>query len=90
MTYLEELKTKRKSSLIVVCTLGLAALFMESVRPIWMTNLFEGTSFMKNEGVAFVLKGLSFVTLGLLTAAILFIVHLIKVIYYSIEISRQP
>ena len=90
MTYLEELKTKRKSSLIVVCTLGLAALFMESVRPIWMTNLFEGTSFMQNEGVAFVLKGLSFVTLGLLTAAILFIVHLIKVIYYSIEISKQP
>lgn len=89
MTHLEELREKRKSSLIVVFTLGLAALFMESVRPLWMTNLFEGTSFMHNEGVAFVLKGLSFVTLGLLTAAVFFIVHFFKAIYYSIEISRQ-
>lgn len=90
MTYLEELKIKRKSSLIVVFTFGLAALFMESIRPLWMTNLFEGTSFMENEGIAFVLKGLSFFTLGLLTAAIFFIIHLIKAIYYSIEIARQP
>ena len=90
MTYSEELREKRKSSLIVVFTLGLAALFMESVRPIWMTNLFEGTSLMQNEGVAFVLKLLSFFTLGLITAAIFFIIHLIKVIYYTIEISRHP
>lgn len=90
MTYLEELREKRKSSLIVVCTLGLAALFMESVRPVWMSNIFEGTSFMSNEGVAFVLKMLSFLFLGILTAAIFFIIHLIKVIYYSIEISRHP
>ena len=90
MTYLEELKEKRKSSLIVVCTLGFATLFMKSVRPIWMTNLFEGTSLMNNEGVAFVLKGISFVTLGLLTAALFFIIHLVKVIYYSIEISKHP
>lgn len=90
MTYLEELREKRKSSLIVVCTLGLATLFMESVRPIWMTNLFEGMSFMENEGIALVLKGLSYVTLGLLTAAIAFIIHFFKVIYYSIELSRIP
>lgn len=90
MTYLEELKEKRKSSLIVVCTLGLATLFVKSVRPIWMTNLFEGTSLMNNEGVAFVLKGISFVTLGLLTAALFFIIHLVKVICYSIEISKHP
>ena len=89
MTYLEELRTKRKSSLIVVFTLGLAALFMESVRPIWMSNMFEGTSFMQNEGVAFVMKGLSFFTLGLLTAAIFFIIHFFKAIYYTIEISRH-
>ena len=44
MTYPEELREKRKSSLIVVFTLGLAALFMESTRPIWMTNLFEELS----------------------------------------------
>lgn len=90
MTYAEELREKRKSSLIVVCTLGLAALFMKSVRPIWMTNLFEGTSFMSNEGLAFVLKFISYFFLGLLTAAIFFIIHLVKVIYYSIEIARQP
>lgn len=88
MTSAEELREKRKSSLIVVFTLGLAVLFMESVRPIWMMNLFEGTSFMENEGVAFVLKALSFLTLGLLTAAIVFIIHFFKVIYYSIELSR--
>ena len=40
MVYLEEIKEKRKSSLIVVCTLGVAALFYKNVRPIWMTNLF--------------------------------------------------
>lgn len=90
MTYKEELIEKRKSSLIVVCTLGLAALFMESVRPIWMTNLFEGTSFMQNEATAFVVKVLSFLTLGLLTAAVAFIIHFFKVIYYSIEISKHP
>lgn len=88
MTYKDELREKRKSSLIVVCTLGLASLFMESVRPIWMTNLFEGTSFMNNEGIAFVLKALSFLSLGLLTAAILFIIHFFKVIYYTIELSH--
>lgn len=88
MTYPEELREKRKSSLIVVFTLGLAVLFMESTRPIWMTNLFEGTSFMQNEALAFILKAISFLTLGLLTAAIAFIIHFFKVIYYSIELSR--
>ena len=89
MTYLEELHEKRKSSLIVVFTLGLATLFMDSVRPIWMTNLFEGTSF-DNGGVGFVLKLLSFFILGIITAGIFFIIHFFKVIYYSIEISKHP
>ena len=89
MTSLEELKAKRKSSLIVVFTLGLAALFMKSVRPIWMTNLFEGMSFAQGSfGLLF--KMISYFTLGLLTAAIFFITHLVKVIYYSIEIARHP
>lgn len=90
MTYLEELREKRKSSLIVVFTLGLAALFMESVRPIWMTNLFEGLSFTQNEALGFIFKLLSFFLLGAITAAILFVIHLIKVIYYSIEIAKHP
>ena len=89
MTYREELEEKRKSSLIVVFTLGLAALFMESVRPIWMTNLFEGTSFDQG-GIGFVVKMMSYLFLGLLTAAIFFVIHFLKVIYYSIEISKQP
>lgn len=88
MTYTEELREKRKSSLIVVCTLGLAALFMEDVCPIWMTNIFEGLSFAQG-GIGFVLKLFSFFTLGLLTAAIFFIIHLVKVIYYSVELSRH-
>lgn len=89
MGYLEELREKRKSSLIVVFTLGLAAIFMESVRPVWMTNIFEGTSFMENEALGFILKLISYFALGFITAAIFFIIHLIKVIYYSIEISRR-
>lgn len=88
MGYLEELREKRKSSLIVVFTLGLAAIFMKSVRPVWMTNLFEGTSFMENEALGFILKLISYIALGIITAAIFFLIHLIKVIYYSIEISR--
>lgn len=89
MTYREELIEKRTSSLIVVCTLGLAALFMESVRPVWMTNIFKGTSFDQG-GVGFVVKLISYFTLCLLTAAFLFIIHFFKVIHYSIEISKQP
>lgn len=89
MNYLEELREKRKSSLIVVFTLGLAALFMKSVRPIWMTNLFEGMSFAQGP-MGLLFKMISFFFLGLLTAAIFFIVHLVKAIYYSIEIARQP
>ena len=89
MTFLEELREKRKSSLIVVCTLGLAALFMESVRPIWMTNLFEGLSFTQYEAIGFVFKLLSYFVLGAITAAMFFIIHLFKVVYYSIEIARH-
>ena len=88
MVHVEELRAKRKSSLIIVCTLGLASLFMERLRPIWMTNLFEGTSLDKGE-FGFVVKMLSYTTLGILTAAISFIIHFFKVIYYSIEISNR-
>lgn len=88
MTYVEELREKRKSSLIVVFTLGLAALFMKSVRPIWMTNLFEGMSFAQGP-FALLFKMLSFFALGVLTAAIFFVIHFFKAIYYSIEISKH-
>lgn len=87
MTYRDELIEKRKSSLIVVFTLGLASLFLDSVRPVWMTNLFEGTSFDQG-GIGFVCKMMSYLFLGVLTAAIFFVIHFLKVIYYSIEISK--
>jgi len=87
MTDREVLIEKRKSSLIIVFTLGFATLFMDSVRPIWMTNLFEGTSFDQG-GIGFVVKMMSYTVLGIITAIIFFIIHLIKVIYYSIELSK--
>jgi hypothetical protein len=87
MTTLEELKYKRKGSLIVVCTLGFAAIFVSSMRPVWMANLFAGTS-LDSGGLGFVLKLFSYTILGLLTAAIMFVIHLFKLIYYQIEISR--
>ena len=87
MPLLDDLKYKRKGSLIVVCTLGLGAIFVSSMRPVWMTNLFEGTSF-NNGALGFVLKLFSYIFLGLLTAAVMFVIHLFKLIYYTIEISR--
>lgn len=74
MNYREELIEKRKSSLIIVFTLGIATLFMESIRPVGMTNLFEGTSFDQG-GVGFVVKMMSYLFLGVLTATIFFIIH---------------
>ncbi len=90
MTYLEELQEQRKNALIVVCTFGLTALLMERFRPVWLTNLFEGTSFMENEGLAFVLKMLSFCFLGVLLVSVFWIINVFKLIYYSILIARQP
>lgn len=88
MAYIDDLREQRKASLIVVCTLGMAALFMKDVRPLWMTNLFEGMSFAQGiMGLFF--KVLSFFMLAFVIAAIFFIIHLVKVIVYSIDISRN-
>ncbi|MBR2368621.1 MAG: hypothetical protein IKA83_00525 [Paludibacteraceae bacterium] len=88
MAYIDDLREQRKASLIVVCTLGMAALFMKDIQPIWMTNLFEGMSFAQGiMGLFF--KVLSFFMLGFVIAAIFFIIHLVKVIVYSIDISRN-
>lgn len=89
MTDLDILKEKRKSSLIVIFTFGLAALFLERIRPLWMTNIFEGTSFSQG-GIGFVFKLLSYTILGIIFATVFFIIHLFKVFYYSIEISKLP
>ena len=42
MTRYEELKSKQKAAIIVVCTLGLAAV---PIALNWRSNIFEGTSF---------------------------------------------
>ncbi|NVO11912.1 MAG: hypothetical protein HXX16_18285 [Bacteroidales bacterium] len=87
MATIEKLKCKRDESLIVVCTLGFGAIFSSSIRPVWMKNLFKGTSINKGV-VGFVLKCLSYVFLALFTAAIMFVINLFKLIYYQIEISK--
>lgn len=87
MASIDDLRYKQKGSLIVVCTLGLGAIFEKDLRPVWMTNIFENTS-LDNGGLGFVLKLASYIVLGLLTAAVMFVVHLGLLIYYSIEISK--
>ena len=87
MTVLEELKFKRQSLLIVVCTLGFGAIFDSKIRPAWMSNLFQGTSFDKGAlGVIF--KLFSYTMLALFTAAIMFIIHLFKLISCQIQILK--
>ena len=87
MATLEEFKEKRKKSLIVVCTLGLSTLFVPKWHPVWMTNIFEGVSFAKGE-MSWFFKLLSFTFFGLLVVTISFIVEFVKLIYYSIVISK--
>ncbi|MDR0413874.1 MAG: DUF4339 domain-containing protein [Prevotellaceae bacterium] len=87
MTRIEELKHKRNASLIVVCTLGFGAIFQSNVRPAWMTNLFEGTS-LDTGAIGFVLKCVCYFFLALLLAAIMFVVHLFKLIFIQIELSK--
>lgn len=94
MNRIDELKIKRRGSLLVVLTLGLAAIFSKSVRPAWMQNIFAGTS-MDKGAIGFVLKFFSFFLLAGLTAAIFFIIHFIRLIFCQLEIwalanPRQP
>jgi hypothetical protein len=89
MTTLEELKYKRKGSLIVVFTLGLAGAFqIQGIGDIWKSNVFKDTSLSQNEGLGFVLKIVSFLFLTVLLAVPMFIIHLFKLVYYQIEILR--
>ena len=79
---LEKLREKRKESILIVCTLGLASLFV--LKPF---NIFKGTSF-DNGAIGFVMKCISFIVIGLAIAGIMFVIHIFKLIYYSIEIKR--
>ena len=80
---LEKLKEKRQESILIVCTLGLASLFV--LKPF---NIFSGASF-DSGAIGFVMKCLSFVVIGLAIAGIMFVIHFFKLIYYSIEINRR-
>jgi len=81
-----DLKSKQKKAIIAVCTLGL------SVAPIsylWKErNLSKGTSWEKYEGIRIVVNGTFFICSTLVCAIILWIIWLIKLIYYSIELNK--
>lgn len=81
-------KQKRKAAIIGVCTLGLAALSLIGVGNTWRSNLFEGTSFMANEGLAFVLKCISFCFLTALIALPYFVYSVFALIYYSVRLNN--
>jgi len=84
MTEIDELIYKRKAAIIVVCTLGLAA------TPLWLNakaNVFRGTS-LDTGAMGFFFKILSFLILTIPFAAVMFVVHLFKLVYYQIEIFK--
>lgn len=81
-------KQKRKAAIIGVCTLGIAGLSLMGIGNTWRSNIFAGTSFMSNAGLAFVLKCLSFCFLTALIAIPYFIYSVFALIYYSIRISN--
>ncbi len=89
MTRLEELKIKRKAATIGVCTLGVAGLVYVGVGNTWRGNIFQGTSISQHGGLGFVLKVISFMLLSVLLAIPFFIISLIQLIYYSIEINKE-
>lgn len=84
MTRYEQLKQRQKAALIVVCTLGLAAV------PIvlnWNSNIFAGTSFGQGP-LALFFKVLSFLLLTAVFAIPAFIVYLITLIVTTVELSH--
>lgn len=84
MTRYEELKSKQKAAIIVVCTLGLAAV---PVMLNWNSNIFEGTSFDQGPLHSF-FKELSFLFLTALVAIPSFIIYLIMLIVTTIQLSN--
>lgn len=84
MTRYEELKSKQKAALIVVCTLGLAAV---PIMLNWDNNIFEGTSFDQGP-LHGIFKVLSFVFLTALVAIPSFVIYLIALIVTSVQLSN--
>ena len=84
MTRYEELKSKQKAAIIVVCTFGLAAV---PVMLNWNSNIFEGTSFDQGPLHGF-FKVLSFLFLTALVAIPSFIIYMIVLIVTTIQLSN--
>lgn len=80
----EGLKEKQKSALIVVFTLGLAAV---PLKLNWSSNIFEGTSF--DTGVLHILlKFISFIFLTILFAIPAFVIYFFVLIITTIKIAN--
>lgn len=84
MTRYEELRSKQKAAILVVCTLGLAAV---PVALNWNSNIFEGTSF--NQGpLHLFFKILSFLLLTAIIAIPAFFIYLIVLIVTIVQLSN--
>jgi len=86
MTLLEELEYKRKAAIIVISTLGVAATPLKTIFE-GAKDVDKGTSFEGNP-VGFVVKCAFFLLVSIPIAAIQFVIHIFKLIYYSMEISK--
>lgn len=84
MTRYEELKSKQKAALIVVCTLGLAAV---PIALNWKSNIFAGTSFDQGP-LHLAFKVLSFLFLTALFAIPAFFLYLITLIVTTVELTH--
>lgn len=85
MTRYEELKAKQKAALIVVFTLGLAAV---PIALNWNSNIFKGTTFDQGP-MHIVFKILSFLFLTALFAIPAFFIYLITLIITTIQLFNM-
>lgn len=81
-----ELKDKRKKALIAVCTFGLS----EAPWKVLFSSSADADKGMSFQGtvVGFIFKIIWFVLWTLLTTAIMWIINVFKLIYYSIQLSK--
>ena len=72
---LSECQEKKKRSLMVICTLGLAAIPFASN---WESNIFKSTSVGEKSELSFIFKVISFVLLAIPCIVFGFIYHLFR------------
>lgn len=82
-------KKKRRKALIGVLSAGLAGLLIMGVGNTWRSNIFEGLSFTRSEGMGFVFKCFSFVLITMLIAIPYFVYSFFSLIYYSIRLHNM-